>query len=85
VLRTNYDIELTKALDFIAKYNIQYGNEKSGGYTHHIILSLEHDLSLLDFDISFIWDRTSFQTEDANGKTPVPNDYRVTFGVSFTF
>jgi hypothetical protein len=50
-----------------------------------MILSLEHDLSLLDFDISVIWDRTSFQTEDANGKTPVPNDYRVTFGVSFTF
>jgi hypothetical protein len=85
VLRTNYDIELTKALDFIAKYNIQYGNEKSGGYTHHIILTLEHDLSLLDLDISFIWDRTSFQTTDANGNTPVPNDYRLTFGLSFTY
>jgi len=85
VLRTNYDIELTKALDFIAKYNIQYGNEKSGGYTHHIILTLEHDLSLLDLDISFIWDRTSYQTTDANGNTPVPNDYRLTFGLSFTY
>jgi Protein of unknown function, DUF481 len=85
VLMTNYDIELTKALDFIAKYNIQYGNKKSGGYTHHIILTLENDLRLLDFDISFIWDRTSYQTTDASGKTPVPNDYRVMIGVSFTF
>jgi hypothetical protein len=85
VLRTNYDVELTKALDFIAKYNIQYGNEKSGGYTHHIILTLENDLNLLDFDISFIWDRTTYQTEDASGNKPVPNDYRVTIGVSFTF
>ncbi len=85
VLRTNYDIELINALDFIAKYNIQYGNEKSGGYTHHVILTLESDFRLLDIDISFIWDHTSYQTEDAYGNTPVPNDYQVIFGVGFTY
>ena len=86
VLRTIYDVELTQALSFIAKYTIQYGNEKSGGYTHHIVLTLETEIiNSLDIDISFFWDRTSYQTTDAQGNTPVPNDYRATFGISYTF
>jgi len=86
VLRTNYDFELTKTLDFIARYNIQVGNEASGGYTHHIILTVESEITgALDFDVSFIWDRTSNPTQAADGTTPVPDDYRVTFGVSYTY
>lgn len=86
VLNTNYDFELTKTIDFIAKYNIQVGNEASGGYTHHIILTVESEITgALDFDVSFIWDRTSDPTQAADGTTPVPDDYRVTFGVSYTY
>ena len=86
VVRTNYEVEILKAVDFIAKYNIGYGNKESGGYTHHIILTLETEITgSLDVDISFVWDRTSYQTEDANGNTPVPNDYRATFGISYTY
>jgi putative salt-induced outer membrane protein YdiY len=86
VLRTNYDFEITKNLDFIARYNIQVGNEASGGYTHHIILTLESEITgALDFDTSFIWDRTSNPTQAADGTTPVPDDYRVTFGISYTY
>ena len=86
VVRTNYEVEIFKAVDFIAKYNIGYGNKESGGYTHHVILTLETEITgSLDVDISFVWDRTSYQTEDANGNTPVPNDYRATFGISYTF
>ena len=86
VVRTNYEVDIFKAVDFIAKYNIGYGNKESGGYTHHVILTLETEITgSLDVDISFVWDRTSYQTEDANGNTPVPNDYRTTFGISYTF
>ena len=86
VLRTNYDVELTKALDFIARYNIQVGNQASGGYTHHIILTVESEITgSLDFDVSFIWDRTSNPTEASDGTAPVPDDYRVTFGISYTY
>lgn len=86
VLRTNYDFELTKTVDFIARYNIQYGNQASGGYTHHIILTFESEITgSLDFDTSFIWDRTSNPTQAADGTTPVPDDYRISFGISYTY
>ena len=86
VLRTNYDVELTKTLDFIARYNIQIGNQASGGYTHHIILTLESEITgSLDIDTSFIWDRTSNPTEAADGTTPAADDYRITLGISYTY
>jgi len=85
-LKTNYDIKLTKTIDFIAKYNIQVGNKASGGYTHHIIMTVESEIiGSLDLDISLIWDRTSHPTEAADGTTPYPNDYGLTLGISYTY
>ena len=86
VLRTNYDTALTSTIDFIAIYNIQYGNEESGGYTHHVIATLETELtSKLDIDISFIWDRIDNPTADADGNVPVSDDYRMTLGLTYTY
>ena len=86
VLRADYDVELTNTLDFIAKYNIQIGNQASGGYTHHIILTIENEITgSLDIDTSFIWDRTSNPTEAADGTTPAADDYRITLGISYTY
>lgn len=85
-LKTNYDTELTKTIDFIAKYNIQFSNRETGGYTHHIILTLDSEITgSLDFDTSFIWDRVTHPTEAADGTTPFPDDYRITFGISYTY
>jgi len=86
VLRTNYDTALSSTLDFIVKYNIQYGNEKSGGYTHHAIATFESELTRkLDIDVSLIWDRISKPTKDADGNTPEADDYRLTVGVTYTY
>jgi long-subunit fatty acid transport protein len=86
VLKTSYDAELTSTLDFIAHYNIQVGNQVSGGYTHHIILTLESEITgSLDLDTSFIWDRTGNPTESADGTRPQPDDYRLTLGISYTY
>ncbi len=86
VLKTDYDTALTKTLDFIVKYNIQVGNEESGGYTHHAIATLESELTgKLDLDISLIWDRIDNPTEDAEGITPASDDYRLTLGVTYTY
>jgi len=86
VLRTNYDTELSSTLDFIARYNIQIGNQASGGYTHHIILTLESEITgSLDIDTSFIWDRTSNPTVASDGTRPAPDDYRITLGISYTY
>jgi putative salt-induced outer membrane protein YdiY len=84
--KTNYDTELTKTIDFIAKYNIQYSNKETGGYTHHIILTINSEITgALDFDTSFIWDRTAHPTEAADGTAPFPDDYRITLGISYTY
>jgi len=86
VLRTDYDTALTSTLDFIAKYNIQYGNKESGGYTHHVIATLESEVTgKLDIDLSLIWDRIDHPTEDAEGNTPVSDDYRMMVGISYTY
>ena len=86
VLRTNFDYDLSSTIDLIARYNIQVGNRDSGGYTHHIILTVENEITgSLDFDTSFIWDRTAHPTRSEDGTLPEPNDYRVTFGISYTY
>ena len=86
VLRTKYHLKVTKTLDFAAKYNIQIGNKASGGYTHHIILTVDSEIiGALDFNTSFVWDRTSDPTEAADGTTPIPNDFSLMFGISYTY
>lgn len=83
---TDFDAELTNKLDFIFKYNIQAAKKKLGGYTHHMIATFENELTgSLDFDISMIWDRISQPTKDAQGNSPESDDYRLTFGVTYTY
>lgn len=86
VFGTDFDAEITSALDFIFKYSIQAANQDSGGYTHHVIATFENELTgSLDFDVSFIWDRNSQPATDADGNTPEPDDYRLTVGVTYTY
>ncbi len=81
-LKTNYDNQFTKTIDFVAKYNIQVGNVASGGYTHHIILAVDSKITgSLNIDTSFIWNRITHPTEAADGTTPFPNDYSLTLGI----
>lgn len=86
IFGTDFDAELTSTLDFIFKYNIQAADKDSGGYTHHMIGTFESEISgSLDFDISLIWDRISQPATDADGIKPVPDDYRLTVGVTYTY
>jgi len=86
VLGTDFDAEVTSALDFIFKYKMQAADEDSGGYTHHMIGTFESEISgSLDFDISLIWDRISQPSTDADGIAPEQDDYRLTVGVTYTY
>ncbi len=79
-------IELTDRLDFIAKYNIQYGSEASGGYTHYAIATLQNELTDdLDIDISLEWDYVSRPVTGEGGITPKSNDYRMMLGISYSY
>lgn len=84
VAGTTYDTELTDRLDFVGTYNFSIVNEESGTYTHHAIATFSFELTdILDFDISFVWDRTENPQQRADGTTPKQDDYQLllTFGV----
>ena len=84
VLGTFYDTALTKLVDFNGRYNLSLVNEESGTYTHHAIATFEIELtSILDFDISFVWDRTQNPQARADGSVPKQDDFQLllTFGV----
>jgi len=86
VFRTNYDFELTDTLDFIAEYGMQIGRRAAGGYIHHMVLSVENELTQsVDIDISFTWDRTTNPAKKADGSSPETDDYRMSFGFAYTF
>ena len=83
---TSFDTELTKKLDFIAVYNFNIVNEESGRYSHHTIATMEAEVSdLLDFEISFVWDRTEKPKLRADGTLPKQNDFQLIFGVEVDF
>jgi hypothetical protein len=67
-------------------YNFQIVNEASGSYTHHLITSLETELTgWLDFDISFVWDRIQNPTPAADGTMPNKNDLQLIFSLGIEF
>ncbi|GIU08667.1 MULTISPECIES: DUF481 domain-containing protein [unclassified Shewanella] len=84
VIETVYDTEITSDIDFNTLYRIQYGNDKSGGYTHHAIATLEIELtSMFDLDLSVVWDRINNPQPDSSGFMPKQDDYQfiVGFGI----
>jgi hypothetical protein len=77
---TFYDTALTKTIDFNARYNFSIVNQESGTYTHHAIATVEIELtSILDFDISFVWDRTQDPQARADGTVPKQDDLQLLF------
>ncbi len=77
---TFYDTTLTKTIDFNARYNFSIVNQESGTYTHHSIATVEIELtSILDFDISFVWDRTQDPQTRADGTVPSQDDFQLLF------
>ena len=86
VVGTYFDRELTKRLDLTAQYNFNIVNEESGLYTHHAIATLEAEITdLLDFDISFVWDRTEKPQARADGTIPEKDDFQLIFAVGVDF
>ena len=84
VIGTTYDHELTKWMDFLFGYNFMIVNEESGNYTHHLETGLEFELTtIIDFDITFVWDRIQNPRPDALGIFPEQDDYRLIFFLGF--
>jgi len=84
VAGTFYDTTLTKTIDFNVGYSFSIVNQESGTYTHHAIATFETEVtSILDFDVSIIWDRTQDPQVRSDGSVPKPDDFQLllTLGV----
>jgi hypothetical protein len=85
VLGTDYDHEINSMLDFIFNYNLTSASAELGGYTHHMLASIETEITgSLDFDVSLMWDRVGQPTADAAGNSPTPDDYRLMVGINWS-
>jgi len=82
VAGTHFSAELTKTVDFDVNYNFNIVNKTSGTYIHHMIAAIETELtSWLDFDISFVWDRTEDPRPEDDSTIPEKDDYYLIFSV----
>ena len=85
-LSTILDVELNKMSDLKYSYKLTYTDEKSGTYKHHMILTLENELTKwLDLDISAIWDYIEKPEQRADLTTPDSNDYQFLVGLGVEF
>ena len=83
---TSYETEITKNIDFIYDYRFQLTDPESGKYNHHMIGTLEVELThALDFDLSLVWDRIEEPRANADGTVPEQDDFRVIFGIGYDF
>jgi putative salt-induced outer membrane protein YdiY len=82
VAATIYDHELTGWMDFLFEYRFQFVNEESGQYNHHMVTGFETEItSLLDFDVTFVWDRIEKPRPDEDGLVPFQDDVRLIVGL----
>ena len=86
LLDTRLDMELTRSLDLSYDYQVQFTNQASGLYSHHMVAGVKVELSTwLDLDVSLVWDRLQEPTEDALGNVPEQDDWRFVLGLGFNF
>jgi putative salt-induced outer membrane protein YdiY len=81
---TVLDVELTKWMDLFYEYRLQFVDEAAGRYNHHMLASLETDITkMLDFDVTLVWDRIQIPRENEDGVVPLQDDFRLTVGLTF--
>lgn len=86
VAGTVYDHELTGWMDFIFEYRLQWVNEESGTYNHHLVTGFETEVtSLLDFDVTLVWDRIENPRPDEDGIVPLQDDVRLIIALGIEF
>lgn len=85
-LSSALDVDITNDIEMGVSYKASFTDSEAGGYLHHFVIGVEFDLtSHLDFEVSWVWDRTEKPTRDAEGVRPEPDDFRLTVGLGWDF
>jgi len=86
VVGTFFDTALTGTIDFKTLYNFSIVNRESGSYTHQARATFSIELtSIIDFDVSLVWDRTRDPQPRSDGSLPDQDDFQwlLTLGLEF--
>lgn len=85
-LSTHYKIELNSITDITYDYKFTYTTKLAGKYKHHMLLTLENELtSWLDLDITGVWDYILKPEEASDGTTPEQSDFQLLLGLGIEF
>jgi hypothetical protein len=84
ILSTKFDTEINSKVDMEGSYSLTLGDEKTGGYTHHMLLTIETEITdKLDFDVTGVWDRVKNPVKNQDGVIPVQDDFRILIGLGY--
>lgn len=73
-------------LELDNKYRIQFVAEESGTCNHHLVASVETDITILvSLDVTWIWDRIEDPRPDSDGVIPARDGFRTSVGLTFEF
>ncbi|MFT7683689.1 MAG: putative salt-induced outer membrane protein YdiY, partial [Moritella dasanensis] len=85
-LTVDYEREIHDQIDFELSYKITATESETGGYLQNAKLNFDIELTdVLDFDISFFWDRVNNPQLDIDGILLEKNDFRIAFGLGVSF
>jgi putative salt-induced outer membrane protein YdiY len=83
---TTFEWDITTWLEWTLEYRGQFTSKEAGETTHHAVNTISLDITKrLDIDFSFVWDRITNPTVDANGVLPEPDDYRFVVSLALDF
>ncbi|MEM6567142.1 MAG: DUF481 domain-containing protein [Planctomycetota bacterium] len=84
VITTNYELEISKNIDFELDYSITLPVPEAEQYNHNLFAGFDVDLvGNLDLSLTFIWDRVNQPVADENGNVPQPDDFRSFIGITW--
>jgi len=86
VLSSDFDWDITGDIELTWSYSLTVPFPDTAQNNHNMVTSLSVDLTDdLELDVSFVWDRVNRPAANASGVVPLPNDFRTTVGVNWTF
>ncbi len=85
-LRTLFEYEISKKVDFIYNYKFTVSNSSVGTFKHHMVTTLENEITdWLDLDITYVWDFLLDPKTESDGSQPQSNDHQVIIGFGVDF
>ncbi|QFI36504.1 DUF481 domain-containing protein [Moritella marina ATCC 15381] len=85
-LTVDYEREIHDQIDLELSYKITATESELGGFLQNTKLNFDIELTdVLDFDITFFWDRVNNPLADVDGNPLEKNDFRLAFGLGVSF